>query len=120
MKICYVHEEYPEETNFGGIATYQKRLAVNMAMIGHTVYVIARSLEKDSSTVENGVHIIRIFRPLNANTLDDYIDYRKKVCFTIEDLEKEESIDRLLIQYTTCMDIPLSTLSYFLRVLFFI
>lgn len=93
MKICYVHEEYPEETNFGGIATYQKRLAENMAMIGHTVYVIARSLEKDSSTVENGVHIIRIFRPLNANTLDDYIDYRKKVCFTIEDLEKEESID---------------------------
>ena len=93
MKICYVHEEYPEETNFGGIATYQKRLAENMVMNGHTVYVIARSLEKDSSTVENGVHIIRIFRPLNANTLDDYIDYRKKVCFTIEDLEKEESID---------------------------
>lgn len=24
MKICFVHEEYPEETNFGGIATYQK------------------------------------------------------------------------------------------------
>ena len=43
MKICYVHEEYPEETNFGGIATYQKRLAENMVMNGHTVYVIARS-----------------------------------------------------------------------------
>lgn len=24
MNICLVHEEYPEETNFGGIATYQK------------------------------------------------------------------------------------------------
>lgn len=22
MKICLVHEEYPNETNFGGIATY--------------------------------------------------------------------------------------------------
>ena len=27
MKICLVHEEYPEETNFGGIATYQKNNA---------------------------------------------------------------------------------------------
>ena len=27
MKICLVHEEYPEETNFGGIATYQKAMA---------------------------------------------------------------------------------------------
>lgn len=27
MRICFVHEEYPEETNFGGIATYQKLMA---------------------------------------------------------------------------------------------
>ena len=27
MKICFVHEEYPRETNFGGIATYQKIMA---------------------------------------------------------------------------------------------
>ena len=29
MKVCLVHEEYPEETNFGGIATYQKNIAEN-------------------------------------------------------------------------------------------
>ena len=27
MRICLVHEEYPEETNYGGIATYQKAMA---------------------------------------------------------------------------------------------
>ena len=30
MKVCLVHEEYPNETNFGGIATYQQRLAESL------------------------------------------------------------------------------------------
>lgn len=33
MKICLVHEEYPEETNFGGIATYQKTMIPSLFAI---------------------------------------------------------------------------------------
>ena len=42
MKICLVHEEYPKETNFGGIATYQKILSRELSKLGHQVTVIKR------------------------------------------------------------------------------
>ena len=45
MKICFVHEEYPLETNFGGIATYQKIMASYYASQGDLVTVIARGNE---------------------------------------------------------------------------
>ena len=67
MRICLVHEEYPEETNFGGIATYQKRLAEEYVKQGHKVYVIARGLAKNQHYKENGVDITRIFvKPTEA------------------------------------------------------
>ena len=47
MKICLVHEEYPEETNFGGIATYQKAMAEELAKEGHTVYVSEYNAPED-------------------------------------------------------------------------
>ena len=40
MRICFVNEEYPEETNFGGIATYQKLMCEELVRQGHTVYVV--------------------------------------------------------------------------------
>jgi len=63
MKIFLVHEEYPEETNFGGIATYQKNIAEQYVKEGNEVYVICRALEKDQEYVENGVNIKRIYVP---------------------------------------------------------
>ena len=53
MKICLVHEEYPDETNFGGIATYEKAVAEEYVRQGHKVYVICRGLTKDKKYVEN-------------------------------------------------------------------
>ena len=79
MQICLVHEEYPEETNFGGIATYQKRVAEEYVRQGHIVYVIARSLKKDREYVENGVNIKRIYVGHTKNQTDNYVNYRKKV-----------------------------------------
>ena len=56
MKICFVHEEYPLETNFGGIATYQKIMASYYASQGDLVTVIARGNE-DACYYEDGVKV---------------------------------------------------------------
>ena len=61
MKICLVHEEYPEETSFGGIATYQKNLAETLVKKGHEVTVVCRGLKENSEKLINGVRVIRLF-----------------------------------------------------------
>lgn len=93
MKICLVHEEYPEETNFGGIATYQKVVAEEFVKQGNKVYVICRGLEKDKRYVENGVNVIRLFVKKSENVVNDYIQYRKRVAQTLLELQNEKEID---------------------------
>ena len=92
MKICFVHEEYPDETNFGGIATYQKIMAEELVKQGHDVYVICRSLQRDYQIVENGVHVYRSYVP-NANTIKGYIAYRRKITKILLKLQNENKID---------------------------
>ena len=93
MKICLVHEEYPEETNFGGIATYQKRVAEEYVKQGHTVYVIARGLKKYQHYTENGVNITRIYVKQSNNQIDNYIKYREKVATELKRLQRKKLID---------------------------
>jgi len=93
MKICYVHEEYPEETNFGGIATYQKQIAEQMVKLGHTVYVVTRALDKNKYYEENGVKVIRIYQEKSENVKLDYIEYRQKVKKVLDLLESNNCID---------------------------
>ena len=68
MKICFVHEEYPEETNFGGIATYQKIMAEYYANHGDNVYVITRG-KNYKEYIENRVHIIRVAADNNNDSI---------------------------------------------------
>lgn len=93
MRICLVHEEYPEETNFGGIATYQKRLAEEYVRQGHTVYVIARALKQDQKYTENGVNVTRIFVEPTEDQVQDYIVYRKRVASELKKLQDKKLID---------------------------
>lgn len=93
MKICLIHEEYPEETNFGGIATYQKRLSSNLVKKGHKVTVITRSLKDNQEYYEDGVKVIRISNPLNNDNLESYTDYRLKVKEKIIELVNNNEID---------------------------
>ena len=93
MKICLVHEEYPEETNFGGIATYQKRLAEEYVKQGHSVYVIARGLKTNQHYVENGVDITRIFVEQTPDQVHNYIEYRKRVADELIRLQDNNLID---------------------------
>ncbi len=92
MRVCLVSEEYPEETNFGGIATYQKNVAEELVKKGCTVYVICRGLKNNQEYTENGVNIIRIYVPRN-NTLDGYINYRKEVAKKLLQLQENNLID---------------------------
>ena len=50
--ICLLTEEYPRETGWGGIATYNYNLAHGLAAAGHKVHVIAGCVEKPSTYTE--------------------------------------------------------------------
>ena len=93
MKICLVHEEYPDETNFGGIATYQKSLAENLVKAGLDVIVLARSLECDKEYIENGVKVIRLYVKETEDIYQNYVDYRMKVSDKLVELQKNDEID---------------------------
>ena len=93
MNVCLVHEEYPLETNFGGIATYQKTLAEELVMQGNNVFVICRGLSENKQYIENGVNVIRIFVEKTNNQINDYIKYRKRVSNELKKLQNNNLID---------------------------
>lgn len=93
MRICFVHEEYPEETNFGGIATYQKTVAEEFVKGGNEVYVICRGLRQNRTYIENGVKIYRIYVEKTNNQKRDYIEYRKQVAKILTYLQYNQMID---------------------------
>ncbi len=93
MRICLVHEEYPEETNFGGIATYQKVIAEEFIKLGHEVYVICRGIKEDKRYIENGVNVTRLFVKNSDNQVKDYIKYRQRVAHELLKLQNNNKID---------------------------
>lgn len=93
MKICFVHEEYPEETNFGGIATYQKIMAEELVKQNNEVYVICRGLKKDTFYTENGVKIYRVYVKNSIFKIFNYVLYRIKVAKILYKLQKSNEID---------------------------
>lgn len=92
MKICFVHEEYPPETNFGGIATYQKIMAEYYANRGDKVTVITRGKE-NIDYYENKVHIYRIASNNDPNDIKSVKDYRIKVAKLLRILQDTKAID---------------------------
>lgn len=93
MKICLVHEEYPEETSFGGIATYQKNLAETLVKNGHEVTVVCRGLKENSEKLINGVRVIRLFVENTESIYDNYYNYRVLVSDKLRELQKHNEID---------------------------
>lgn len=93
MNICLVHEEYPSETNFGGIATYQKITAEEYVRQGNNVIVICRSLTQDYEYTENGVKVYRLSMENKESKLESYTLYREKVAALLLKLQSENKID---------------------------
>lgn len=61
MKILYISNEYPPETGYGGIATYTRHMAREMARLGHSVHVICRSeMGRNTEYEDKGIRVHRI------------------------------------------------------------
>ena len=93
MKVCLISEEYPEETNFGGIATYQKILGQELTKIGHEVIVITRGLKEDKVYYDGKVKVIRIYNPISSKKVSDYEEYREKIKNIVIELVNNNQID---------------------------
>ena len=114
MKICFVHEEYPLETNFGGIATYQKIMASYYASQGDLVTVIARGNE-DACYYEDGVKVYRIKSLNDSNDITSIKEFRKKVALLLVKLQTSNEIEIIetpdwgatTVYFEKCRKIPL-------------
>ena len=93
MHVCLINSEYPKETAFGGIATYQSLLAHELIKKGHRVTVIAASFSKNQDYYEDGIHVIRIQKVFNCEKFSDFMEYRKKIAHYINELYFKDKID---------------------------
>ena len=60
MHICYISQEYPPETGWGGIGSYTYEMAHGLAQSGHRVTVISRALNGESVANDAGVEVHRV------------------------------------------------------------
>jgi len=60
LHICYISQEYPPETGWGGIGSYTYEMAHALAHSGHRVTVISRALNGESVTNNGGVEVHRV------------------------------------------------------------
>lgn len=60
LHICYISQEYPPETGWGGVGAYTYEIAHALAASGHKVTVISRALDGESIKCERGVDVHRV------------------------------------------------------------
>ena len=93
LNICLVGIEYPNETGFGGIATYQKRMAYYLSKLNCNVTVICGTLGEDKDYYEDNIHIIRLHTNRETETIDTFNEYRQKVKETIIKLDNIDIVE---------------------------
>ena len=60
MHICYISQEYPPETGWGGIGSYTYEMAHALARLGHRVSVVSRAIHEESVHLSDGVEVHRV------------------------------------------------------------
>ncbi len=60
LHICYISQEYPPETGWGGVGSYTYEMAHALAGDGHRVIVISRAINGESVTNNGGVELHRV------------------------------------------------------------
>lgn len=60
LHICYISQEYPPETGWGGIGSYTYEMAHAIAGAGHRVTVISRAVNAEGVTTGDGVEVHRV------------------------------------------------------------
>lgn len=71
MNICLISQEYPPETNLGGIATYTQTLARQLVRMGQKVHVLTYAKEKEYIVDDMGVSVHRLL-PILKGELDEH------------------------------------------------
>lgn len=60
MHICFVSQEYPPETGWGGIGAYTFEMAHCLVAAGHEVSVISLATDGETETDTGGVRVYRV------------------------------------------------------------
>ncbi|MFV9505988.1 MAG: glycosyltransferase family 4 protein [Oscillochloridaceae bacterium umkhey_bin13] len=60
MHICYISQEYPPETGWGGIGSYTYEMAHGLVRTGHRVSVISLAQRVESIVDDGGVKVHRV------------------------------------------------------------
>lgn len=60
LRICFVSQEYPPETGWGGIGTYYHSMARFLVAEGHRVVVLTKATDEEVYRNEEGVHVYRV------------------------------------------------------------
>jgi glycosyltransferase involved in cell wall biosynthesis len=60
LHICFVSQEYPPDTGWGGIGSYTYDMAHALVAAGHRITVIARAVAEERSTEDRGVQVHRV------------------------------------------------------------
>lgn len=60
LHVCFVSQEYPPETGWGGLGSYTYEMAHGLARAGHRVSVIARSADREQVSNDHGVIVHRV------------------------------------------------------------
>jgi len=103
LSICFVSQEYPEETGWGGIGTYTYEMAHGLARAGHKAVVVSRALTRPSHKIEtDNVEVYRILPSLNVDSapvvwrLNRWWEgYRLAVAIKLREIMRERQIDVL-------------------------
>jgi glycogen(starch) synthase len=101
LSICFVSQEYPEETGWGGIGTYTYEMAHGLARAGHKAIVVSRALSRTQRYFEDdGVEVHRILPSLNLDSapvlwrLNRWWEgYRLAVAMKLRQILREQPID---------------------------
>jgi glycogen synthase len=100
LNICFVSQEYPPETGWGGIGSYVYEVARALNEKGHRIVVLARAVEKESYTFTEGIHIYRILPRWNLGKIHFFwrfqkiiSGYRYAVAIKLDELVKKYYID---------------------------
>ena len=68
LHVCYISQEFPPETGWGGVGAYTYEMAHALAVARNQVTVITQALNAESVATEGGVEVHRISpRPIWDN-----------------------------------------------------
>jgi glycosyltransferase involved in cell wall biosynthesis/ubiquinone/menaquinone biosynthesis C-methylase UbiE len=102
MNICLISQEYPPDTNWGGIATYTQVLARQLVTMGQQVHVVTLAVDKEFVAEDMGVVVHRVraqssYVPTESGDLDalnhGILSYSQRVLEAISDIHAHTPID---------------------------